>query len=264
MESELNTYALITGGSSGIGKALAIELASRGYDIAIVALPNTGQEQVRQEIKSAYNVKFKSLELNILEKGAISQISAWVISEQMNLQILVNNAGIGYAAEFDTLEGSFISTVIDLNIKATTLLSHAMIPFLKKRRQSYILNLSSAAAFYSMPYKSVYAASKRYVLDFSSALREELSSFNIGVTAVCPAGVITSPEIKERIKAAGYMARISALEPSQVAKESVNAMIQRKAKVIPGKMAKLISCVRFIIPPRIQRKIIAKNFKKAI
>jgi len=264
LESELNTYALITGGSSGIGKSLAMELASRGYDIAIIALPNTGQKEVREEIKSAYNVNFKSLELNILEKGAISQISSWVMSEQMNLKILVNNAGIGYAAEFDSLEGSFISTVLDLNIKATTLLSHAMIPFLKKQRQSYILNLASAAAFYSMPYKSIYAASKRYVLDFSSAIREELSSFNIGVTAVCPAGVITSEEIRKRIKAAGCIARISALEPSQVAKESIDAMIQRKTKVIPGKIAKLISWTRFIIPPGVQRKIIAKNFRKTI
>lgn len=264
MESELKTYALITGGSSGIGRSLAMELASRGYNIAIVALPNTGQKEVNRDIKAAFNVCVKSLEINMLEKDAISVISDWIESEKMNLQVLVNNAGIGYAAKFDTLEDSFISTVIDLNIKSTTLLSHAMIPFLKKQSHSYILNLSSAAAFYSMPYKSVYAASKRYVLDFSTSLREELSSFNIGVTAVCPAGVITSEEIRERIKATGYVLRMAALEPSQVAKESIDAMLKKKAKIVPGKLAKMISWTRFIIPQRLQRKIIAKNFKKAI
>ena len=264
MESKISTYALITGGNSGIGKAIALELASRNHNIAIVSLPNSGQEKTIAEIESTHKVKVKSLEINILDEGAIDRIVNWVRTESMQIQVLVNNAGMGYASHFETLEDSFICNLLDLNVKATTLLSHSMIPFLKANKKSYILNLSSAAAFYSMPYKAVYAASKRYVLDFSTSLREELSSDGIGVTAVCPAGVITSDEIRKRIDAAGFVARKSALEPTQVASEAIKAMLNKKAKVVPGKIATIISWVRFIIPSGIQRKLIAKNFKKAI
>jgi len=183
---EKRTYALITGGSSGIGLALAHEFASRGHDIALVSLANTGQENAITDLTKLYNVNVKSLEINLLDKDAIHNVVRWVKVENMTIQALVNNAGMGYAGKFEDLNEGFISTLLDLNIKVTTLLTHALIPELKQHTKSYILNLSSAAAFYSMPYKSIYAGSKRFVLDFSMALNEELKSHNIGVTAVCP------------------------------------------------------------------------------
>lgn len=263
MESKItSSYALITGGSSGIGKCIAMEMAKIGYNIAIVALPNSGQENAIKVLRESYSVIVKSLEINMTEDGAISQISEWLETEKIQLQVLVNNAGMGYAQEFSTLKTGFISTLLDLNIKATTLLTHSILPQLIKHKQSYILNLSSAAAFYSMPYKSIYAASKGYVLSFSTSLREELKPYNVNVTAVCPAGVITSEEIRGRINEAGFMARRSALEPEEVAEQAVKALFKNKASLVPGKLATVMSWARFIVPSALQRKLIAKNFKK--
>ncbi len=264
MEQKLteNTYALITGGSSGIGKALALELASRGHHIAIVALPNSGQKETIEEITSLHKVTVKSKELNILDEGSINSIMDWIIEEELNIQVLVNNAGVGYAESFNELKPQFINSLLDLNIKTTVLLTHALLPELKKHSKSFVLNLSSAAAFYSMPYKSIYAASKRFVLDFSTSLREELTNDNVSVTAVCPAGVITSTEIRERISQSGIVAQKSALEPDQVAKEAIIGMLKRKAYVVPGRLARIMSYARFVVPPRFQRKMIAKSFRK--
>ncbi len=257
-----NTYALITGGSSGIGLALAHELARREHNIAIVSLANSGQEEAIKSLENVHGCQVKSLEINLIENDAIERIKDWVTKENIQIQALVNNAGMGYAGAFDALETDFLITLLDLNIKATTLLTHALLPELKKNKQSYILNMSSAGGFYSMPYKSVYAASKRYVLDFSLALKEELAEYSVGVTAVCPAGVITNSKQRERIKDAGWLARKSALEPEQVASQSVKAMLREKSYIVPGFIASLMAKARFLTPKFIQRKLIAKNFRK--
>ena len=256
------TYALITGGSSGIGLALAHEFAKKGHHIAIVSLPNTGQEEAIFSIQSIYGCQVKSLELNLIENGAVEKIKDWIIKENIQVQALVNNAGMGYVGSFKELDSSFTQMLIDINIKSTVLLTQALIPELKKNKCSYVLNISSAGGFYSMPFKSIYAASKRFVLDFSLALREELKDDNISVTAVCPAGVITNIEQRERIKDAGWLARESALKPEQVANAAVKAMFKEKGYVVPGFLANLMSKARFLTPKFLQRKLIAKNFKK--
>ncbi len=256
------TYALVTGGSSGIGKAISLELAKRGHHIACVALPNSGQEELRNDLSKLGNIQLKSLELNLNSETAVAEIVNWINQEDLNIQVLVNNAGMGYASSYSELDSSFISMLLNLNIKTTALLTNALIPHLKKHDKAFILNLASAAAFYSMPYKSIYAASKRFVLDFSTSLREELRSINIGVTAVCPAGVITSEEVRKRIESAAGIAKRSALTPEEVAEKAVKAMLKRKAYIVPGKLARLMSWGRFVVPPFKQRKMIARKFER--
>lgn len=258
------TYALITGGSAGIGLALCHEFALRDHNIAIVALPDSGQKEAIQELENKHNVKVKSLEINLIEDGAIEKVIQWLENENIHIQALVNNAGMGYAGRFEKLSSDFISNLIGINIKVTTLLTHALIPELKKNKRSFILNLSSAAAFYSMPFKSVYAASKKYVLDYSLSLHEETKEDGLFITAVCPAGVITNKAQRERIKDAGWLARKSALEPEQVAKESIQAMLANKRYIVPGKLARIMAAARFVVPSALQRRLIAKNFRKGL
>jgi len=254
-------YALITGASQGIGLALATEFAKDGYNLLLVALPHTNLSTEAGNIKLKHKVDVRIKEIDLLALDSAIDVRDWINGLELRLTVLVNNAGIGYAGEFRELNSTFISNLIDLNIKVTTLLTHALIPILAKEHQSYILNMSSAAAFYSMPYKSVYAASKKYVKDFSLALKEELKPLNISVTAVCPAGVITTAEIRQRIDKAGFLAKKSALEAKDVARLGKKALMNKRNYIVPGKIAGMMALSRYLIPKRLQRKIIARNFR---
>ncbi|MFK7756191.1 MAG: SDR family NAD(P)-dependent oxidoreductase [Flavobacteriales bacterium] len=256
------TYALITGGGTGIGQAVAKELAGLGYNLALVALPDSGLSKTKNQLEKEYSVAVNYLEIDLTETEAQTRIVDWISEEGYSIQVLVNNAGMGFAKSFQALSSRFINALLAVNVSSTTLLTHALLPHLLKHPKAYILNISSAAAFYSMPYKSVYAASKRYVMDFSMALREELKEHNVHVTAVCPAGVITSSEIRERINKSGLIARKSALEPEQVAREAVKALLKNKAYVVPGRLARMISNARYFVPASWQRVAISRSFKK--
>ena len=193
-------YTLITGGSKGIGKAIAIECASRKMNILIVALPGEDLNNTAQELSQKFDIQSDSFGIDLTEIDGPENVYKWCIQNKYEVDILVNNAGIAGTSVFENSTLEYSNTRIQLNIRALVLMCRLFISDLKKSPTSYILNIGSLSAYYAIPYKSVYAASKAFVVSFSTALNDELKDTSIFVSVVCPNGVETNKGTFKRIK----------------------------------------------------------------
>lgn len=262
METELHkNYALITGASAGTGKQIAIECAKRGFNLFLVSLPQTGLEDFSEELRKTYPVDVKYLSIDLTKLNSPQEVFDYTTQNHLTINILVNNAGMGFNGKFESLAAELIDTMILLNIRASTLLTFLFIPEMKKSKRAYILNISSFAGLTPLPYKSVYAATKTYLLFLTQALNIELKGTGISLTSVHPNG-ITSERAKENVKKSGVMGRISSLTPEQVAKISIDSMLSGRKFVIPGVMNKFYYAIGVSLPHGIVIKLIGGVFRK--
>ncbi len=262
--AERTTYALITGGSSGIGKAIARECAGRKIDLLLVALETPELEQTAVEIREKFSVKVATLGIDLTQPGAPLEVHKWCMKNSYRVRILVNNAGIAGAAEFERSSPEYSDERIMLNVRAPVLLSRLFIPELKKLPGAHILNTGSLSAYYPIAYKSVYAASKAFVLSFSRALRRELSGSGIGVTVVNPNGVRTNTGTYGRIDSHGKKAGMVILPAERVAKIAIDGMMKGKTVIVPGFWNRVLLFISLLIPVRIREKRIARMFRKEL
>lgn len=254
-------YTLITGSSAGTGKEIAIECAKRGFNLFLVSLPDTGLESFSEELRETFPVDVQYLSIDLRKRKSPQKVFDYTQQNQLTINILVNNAGLGFNGKLEDLSMNLIDTMILLNIRASTLLTFLFIPEMKKLNRAYILNISSFAGLTPLPYKSVYAATKTYLLFLTQALNMELNRTNISVTSVHPNG-ITSERAKEIVKKSGLLGRISALTPEQVAKIAIDNMLSGNKFVIPGVVNKFYYSVGTCLPHGIVLKLIGGIFKR--
>lgn len=257
-------YTLITGASSGIGRSIAYECAARKMDLILVSLPGSGLEEVASGIEKEFGVKTVVLAVDLTDPRGPETVHRMVIEMELPVNVLVNNAGVGYNGLCETISLECADQMILLNTRALTLLVTLFLKELMKAPESFILNIGSMASFSPLPGKSIYAASKAYVLFFSKALRAELKGTCVSVTSVYPMGVRTNQSVKERIKKSGFVAKMSVLDPEDVAKMAVDGMLKRRNIIIPGKMGKAVFFVGQMIPQGIVLKIMEKEIRRAI
>lgn len=262
METEsFKSYSLITGASAGTGKQIAIECAKRGFNVFLVSLPETGLESFSEELKIMYPVDVKYLSIDLTKSKSPQKVFDFAVEYKLVINMLVNNAGMGFNGKLESLNADLIDTMILLNVRASTLLTFLFIPEMKKLHQSYILNISSFAGLTPLPNKSVYSATKAYLFFLTQALNIELKGTGISVTSVHPNG-ITSERARENVKNSGVMGRISALSPEQVAKISIDSMLSGSKFVIPGVMNKFYYAIGVALPHGIVIKLIGGVFRK--
>lgn len=255
-----HAYALVTGASMGIGRALSIETAKRGYHLALVALPGSNLEKLAAYIRKHFDVTVIFMEIDLTTPQAPMQIFHWIKKENITLQILINNAGLGHLGPFTDYSYEFYQKLIRLNIESVVLLSRLFIPELQKNYESYILNLGSIASFFPIPYKVAYAGSKMFVYSFSRALREELKKDNIKVSVLCPGPILTNQDVIARIRKGGFWGKLSCMRAQDMAKTTLNKLFRGKAVIIPGAVNKLLTCLNFILPPGLKQQILARKF----
>jgi len=262
MENEpLKNYTLITGASAGTGKQIAIECAKRGFNLFLVSLPETGLESFSEELGKIYSVEVKYLSIDLTKSKSPQKVFDFATENQLTINILVNNAGMGFNGKLENLTAELIDTMILLNVRTSTLLTFMFLPEMKKLPKAYILNISSFAGLTPLPYKSVYSATKAYLLFLTQALNVELKGTGISVTSVHPNG-ITSERAKEIVKKSGLMGKISALSPEHVAKISIANMLAGNKFVIPGVMNKFYYALGISLPHGIVLKLIGGIFRK--
>jgi short-subunit dehydrogenase len=258
----MNDYALITGGSQGLGKALAEELARRQINLFLVALQSPELEETAHSIRNTYQVKVETLGIDLTHDDAPAEILRFAQERRLAIKYLINNAGMGYTGRFESFDVSFFDTLIKLNMLALTKLTHLFLPILRSNAPAYLLNISSMAGLFTMPYKTVYSASKQYVYAFSRALNEELKGSGVSVTALCPGGILTNPKIIEDTLKIGKSAQILSSTPEYVAKAAIKAMFARRKVYVPKLSVRMYAWLRFLIPKAIQIRMIGNSLRK--
>jgi len=261
MTSVSDHYALVTGASSGLGKALASELAGRGHNLVLIALPGTGLREVCDGLEKVYKIVVHCFEADMCGHEAPGLIREFTASKGIGIDILVNNVGIGYGGEIGKYNEESITETVFLNIRSATLLTNYYIAELRSNTPSYILNIGSFSGFVPMPYKSIYSASKAYIYHFSISVGEELHDTGVSVSVAMPGPVLTNRKVRERIAAGGKGAVISSLEADEAAREILKQMFRRRRVIVPGKFYKMLHTVESILPYGLIMKMTRNAFK---
>lgn len=254
-------YALVTGGSKGIGKAIAAELASKRKHLLLVARSGAELEQTALEIREKYNVKVDFLAVDLALSNAAEQVFKWVEEKNYRINILVNNAGFGVWGSFVDLTLTEQMKMLEVNVSALVKLCHLFVPMLKVQSSAYILNISSTAAYQALPTLAVYAASKAFVLSFSRAINHELKNTAVSVTCVCPGPVETNFASRAGLDALEKMAQKFNMQPKEVALIAVKAMYDKKTEVIPGFTNKIGAFASRILSKKFLEKTVANIYK---
>jgi hypothetical protein len=258
-----DSRALITGASQGIGKALAFECAKRKMNLFLVALPSSGLGDVSGKISEMYGVQVDYLETDLTHIESCGEVYRHTRSKGLNINVLINNAGIGYNGKIDAMPAENVDQMIMLNIRATTMMIHLYLADLMAQPKAYILNVGSMAAYSPLPGKCIYAASKAYVMFLSKALGKELRKSGVSVTSVYPYGVMTNDMVKERINKSGFLAKSAVVEAEKVAVVSIDGMLNGKSILIPGKIGKVLFYTGYLMPQGLVLKIMEREFRKA-
>lgn len=257
-------YTLITGASSGIGKSMAWYCGSLGMNLVLVSLPNERLGQVAHEIEEKYKVKTAIFETDLSVLDSPQDLFDWTWQNHFSINILINNAGVAGASVFESSDIKYIDDRILLNIRALVVLSRLYLPVLRLHEKSYILNVGSMAAFWPIPYKSLYSSSKAFVLYFSKSIRSELKGTGVSITVLCPNGVRTNGETNIRINSHGRVGSLTELSAEKVARAGVNGMLKQKFIVIPGRINWLVLMIGKILPPSVQQKLLVREFMKEV
>ena len=184
--------ALITGASAGIGREFARQLATRARTLVLLARREQRLNELRDELRNRNaHLNVHARVVDLCDKGQIDDLIAWLERDKINIDFLINNAGLGDYGSFATSDPQRDDRILEVNIVAPTLLTRRLLPQMIARKRGAILNVSSSAGFLPIPGMAVYAASKAYVNSFSEALRAELRGTGLTVTALCPGPVHT-------------------------------------------------------------------------
>ena len=236
----VNSFAVITGASQGLGKAFAISLAKRKHNVVLISLPNQNLEELAKYIKTKYNVAVAYFETDLSLDENITAITRH-INGNYAIHILINNAGTGGTKKMDEVSLEYLNTIIQVNVKATTVFTHQLLPNLKAQSRAYILNVSSIAAFSPVGYKTVYPASKAFIYSFSLGLSQELKDSNVSVSVINPGAMKTNPEITARIEKQGFVGKLTLLEPRRVAEYSLRKMFKGTTFILVNPVSWFIS-----------------------
>lgn len=252
------SYALITGASKGIGKAIAEELASRKINLLLVARSGSLLQAIAKELANRFGVHTDCLAIDLSSPAAPEQIAAWLEEKGYPVHILVNNAGYGLSGAFSSYTAKEYRDMMHVNMNVPVELTALLIPELKKHSKSYILNIGSSAAYQAVPGLTVYAASKSFIVNFSRGLQYELRNTPVSVTAVSPGGTNTDfasrAQVSSKAVKAGEKLNMSS---AAVAKMAVNAMFARKTELVTGFVNQLGAFLVWLLPKKLTEKTAA-------
>ena len=239
--------ALVTGGSVGIGAALADVFASQGHDLILVARSGDRLQQRAAEIERTHGVKVAWYVEDLADPEGPARLYRSVGADGLTVDYLVNNAGVGLYGKFATTDLQAETRMIQLNVTSLVELTKRFLPGMVERRSGRILNVASTAAFVPGPWMSIYYATKAFVVSFSAAINYELKPYGVTVTTLCPGP--TESEFKAR--AGSQRSRLFetfVMDAHTVAKAGYDGMMSGREIVVPGLRNKMVPIAARLIP----------------
>src|SRR5689334_134985 len=242
--------ALVTGASSGIGAAIARELAAHGVDLVLTGRRRDALQAVADDCRAA-GVRADLLTADLGAAGAASEL--WTAARATAaIDILINNAGFGYFRPFRDADWQRDAELVQLNITSLVELSRR---FLDDRRaapgRAYLVNIASIGAYQAVPNMALYTSSKAFVRNFTEALHDELRGSPISATCICPGGTQTAFHAAAGAGDYGRLANATMMTAEAVARITVQAMRKGRRNVVPGLPNKLGAWAVRLVPRRI-------------
>jgi uncharacterized protein len=254
-------YALITGASGGIGLAMARELAVRKHDLLLVARSGQTLQQLADDIRGKHQVKVEVLAIDLSTPDAPKAVLTWIQSANYPVDILINNAGFGSWGMYDEIPEAEFQGMMQLNMVTLANLCRLLLPILKKENRSYILNVSSTAAYQAVPTLSLYAATKAFVLVLTRGLNWELKGTSVTASCLSPGPTTTGFIDRANLGRIKEKAEKFSMSAEAVARIALNGMFAGKAEIIPGVTNWLSAKLAEIVPKQIPETI-ARNLYK--
>src|SRR5688572_4474161 len=244
-------YALIAGGSKGIGYALAEAWAKRNYNLILVARHWDSLASAKQKLESTYGIHVELLSYDLSREESATEIASWCTGRNIPLKALCNVAGAGGARDYLNTTLDSLRYMVRLNVESCMALTLTLLPLLEKNTPAYIINVASMAGFAPIPIKNMYSSTKSAVIFFSYALRYQLKDKDISVSCLAPGPVYTKPEIKEQTKKQlGKFGDIMAVDPHKVGEIAVRKTLKEKMIIVPGFLANMMSGILRILPKK--------------
>ncbi|MEA3140046.1 MAG: hypothetical protein QOK23_2215 [Gammaproteobacteria bacterium] len=253
--------AAITGAASGIGRALALELAARGSDVALADVDQAGLESIAQEIISSHGRRVTINRVDVADPKQIQGFALSATAEFPSLNLVINNAGVALLGQFDEFDLSQMAWLMDINFWGVVRGTRAFLPHLKTRPRAHIVNISSIFGIIAPPGQSAYSASKFAVRGFSEALRHELARSNSSVrlSVVHPGGVKTNIARKARAGSSlresstsnelgDRFERMARTTASEAAQRIVRGIERNEPRILIGADARFLDIVQRLMP----------------
>jgi uncharacterized protein len=256
-----NKTVLITGASSGIGYELTWLFARDGYNLVLVARSEQQLQHMANELQEVHGVSVKVIVKDLALACAPGEIFAELQRENIQVDILANNAGFGNYGLFAEQDLSTELQMLQVNMVALTHLTRLLLPEMLKKRSGNILNMSSAAAFEPGPLMAIYFATKAYVLSFSEALSNELTGTGISVTVLCP-GFTTTGFHRRAGADKSKMMKMPMMDPKTVARLGYRGLMNNKVIIIPGLFNNVMVQSLRLAPRALVRRVV-RNFVTA-
>jgi len=231
--------AVVTGASSGIGEEFARQLASRGYDLVLVARRVDRLTDLAERIRVTHEVECVAFGTDLANPEARDHLCQALAADKERLEVLVNNAGFGTHGFFRETDLERELEMIDVNCAAPVHLTKRILPWMLNRKRGYIVNVASLSAFTPGPVMAMYFATKAFLLSFSEALWEECRDTGIVVTALCPGPVKTEFQGTAGLSPKARSSGTAPMPVEQVVLDAIEGMLANKRVVIPGYQARL-------------------------
>lgn len=256
------SFALITGASKGIGKSIALQLASNKKDLLLIARSEQQLQELATDVQKKYGIKAYYLSMDLSRQEASRHVFNWCSENGYDVDMLINNAGYGLSGSFERYTLEEHVNMMQLNMNVVVEMTYLFLPQLKKQPKAYILNIASSAAYQAIPYLSLYAASKSFVLQFSRGLHHELKQTNVSVTCVNPGATDTAFVDRANVGTKGLeLAKKFNMRPDEVAKIALDGMYKGKTEVITGFLNKLGAALAWLLPKKTIEKASAKIYQ---
>lgn len=256
-------HVLITGAAGGLGRAFAVSCARKGYHLFLTDVNEAGLRAIQTGLRRQYGVSVEIKACNLTEKEELKALFEHIDNLQWRFDMLLNVAGIDFEGGFMTLDTQKVSRIVRLNVEATLCVTYETIARRRQGEKFSIVFVSSLASLYPMPLKATYAASKRFLLDFSIALSHELRSQRVSVMALCPGGLATTQEALSGMAAQGFWGRVTSNSLETVTERALRKALRGRPVYIPGVVNRIFSICASLIPKGVIARVLLGRWQRA-
>jgi short-subunit dehydrogenase len=258
----LHPITLVTGASSGIGLHLAREFARNGHSLALVAPVAEEVKTACRDIEKEFHVEAIGIPADLTIPLSIRQIQEELEWRSVYVNILVNNAGVGYRGKSWEIDLDRTLSMLRLNVEAMIRLTHAFLPAMVERDEGRVLNTASVAGFEAGPHLNVYHATKAFVLSWSEGLSLELEETGVSVSALCPGPTDTDFFPKAGMEDVRAFQSMKVMAPQEVAQAGYRGVMNGDMIIIPGLQNKVMVAGRRLLTEHAQAKLNQRMYEK--